>query len=120
MCAIVHEAEERRCYIRSDECSALCATLSAMSDRVGVRELRQDLSRYLRRVQAGERLIVTERGRPVAELAPWADTTDPIDRLIAAGRARRGGGRLLSVKPVDRPVSTAGTDALEMEREERL
>jgi prevent-host-death family protein len=34
------------------------------------RELRNDLSRVLRRVQAGERLRVTLRGRPVADLVP--------------------------------------------------
>jgi prevent-host-death family protein len=33
-------------------------------DRVGVRELRQNLSVYLRRVARGESLEVTERGRP--------------------------------------------------------
>ncbi len=38
--------------------------------RVGVRELRQNLSVYLERVKAGESLEVTERGQPVARLAP--------------------------------------------------
>jgi len=40
------------------------------SSRVGVRELRQNLSKYLRRVLSGETLEVTEGGRPVAVLAP--------------------------------------------------
>jgi prevent-host-death family protein len=34
--------------------------------RVGVRELRQNLSKYLRRVERGERLEVTEHGPPQA------------------------------------------------------
>src|SRR3990172_1403449 len=89
-------------------------------ERVGIRELRQNLSRHLRRVRAGERLVVTERGRPVAVLAPWADETDPLDRLVAAGRARRGRGNLLAVEPLTRPVSRDGTRALAPEREERL
>jgi prevent-host-death family protein len=38
--------------------------------RVGVRELRQNLSVYLRRVQAGETLEVTDHGRPMANLGP--------------------------------------------------
>ena len=46
-----------------------CATLCYMN-RVGIRELRQNLSVYLRRVQQGESLEVTERGRPVAVLGP--------------------------------------------------
>ena len=91
-----------------------------MGEQVGIRELRQDLSRYLRRVRAGERLIVTERGRPLAVLAPWAGEGDPIDRLVADGRARRGTGDLLAVRPLRRPVSRAGSDALAVERAERL
>jgi prevent-host-death family protein len=57
-----------------------------MSDSVGVRELRQNLSVYLRRVKAGERLVVTERNLPVAELVPLGADLDPIERLIAEGR----------------------------------
>ncbi|MGD0196641.1 MAG: type II toxin-antitoxin system prevent-host-death family antitoxin, partial [Solirubrobacteraceae bacterium] len=37
---------------------------------VGVAELRQNLSKYLRLVERGERLVVTDRNRPVAELGP--------------------------------------------------
>lgn len=44
-------------------------------DTVGVRELRQYLSRYLDRVKAGETLVVTERGEEVARLVPSGDTT---------------------------------------------
>ena len=39
-------------------------------DRVGIRELRQNLTVYLRRVQRGETLEVTDRGRPVAVIGP--------------------------------------------------
>jgi prevent-host-death family protein len=56
--------------------------------RVGVRELRQNLSVYLRRVEKGETLDVTEHGRLVARLAPApAPETSHLDRLIAEGRA---------------------------------
>jgi prevent-host-death family protein len=44
---------------------------------VGVRELRQNLSRYLERVKAGETLTVTERGREVARLIPSHPDIDP-------------------------------------------
>jgi prevent-host-death family protein len=54
--------------------------------RVGVRELRQNLSVYLRRVERGETLEVTERGRSVAVLAPVPVGEPSIrDGLIAAG-----------------------------------
>ena len=41
-----------------------------MHEPVGVRELRQNLSRHLDRVKAGESLTVTEHGRVVARLVP--------------------------------------------------
>ena len=59
-----------------------------MSETVGVAELRQNLSRYLRRVGQGERLLVTDRNRPVAELGP-PPAGAGLDRLIAEGRVQR-------------------------------
>jgi prevent-host-death family protein len=90
-----------------------------VSDKVGIRELRQDLSRYIRRVRAGERLVVTERGRSVAVLSPWAEEGDIVDRLVAEGRMRRGSGGLLAVRALDRVISRAGSEALAQERAER-
>jgi prevent-host-death family protein len=60
-----------------------------MNDSVGVAELRRNLSRYLRRVERGERLIVTDHNRPVAELGPPATSGAALDRLIAEGRVTR-------------------------------
>jgi prevent-host-death family protein len=60
-----------------------------MERTVGVAELRQNLSRYLRRVEQGERLLVTDRNRPVAELGPPPSAGAELDRLIAAGRVSR-------------------------------
>lgn len=51
-----------------------------MASSVGVRELRQNLSKYLDRVKAGEPLIVTEHGREVARLIPSAE---PSYRALA-------------------------------------
>lgn len=56
---------------------------------VGVAELRQNLSKYLRRVERGERLLVTDRNRPVAELGPPPATGSALDRLVAEGRTSR-------------------------------
>ena len=50
----------------------------------GIRELRDHLSRYLERVQAGEEVTVTDRGRPVARLVPVGQPR-PFDRLVAEG-----------------------------------
>lgn len=60
-----------------------------MKNTVGVAELRQNLSRYLRRVGRGERLIVTDRNRPVAELGPPPTPGSEVDRLVAEGRVSR-------------------------------
>jgi prevent-host-death family protein len=55
--------------------------------RVGVRELRQNLSVYLDRVKAGETLEVTEHGMLVAELRPRPPKpTSILDQLIAEGK----------------------------------
>src|SRR5262245_26611378 len=53
---------------------------------VGVAQLRQNLSVFLRRVEKGERLVVTDRNRPVAELGPVATPGRRLDQLIAEGR----------------------------------
>jgi prevent-host-death family protein len=50
----------------------------------GIRELRQRASELLRRVEAGETIEITDRGRPVAVLAPLP-TRRPIERLRATG-----------------------------------
>ncbi len=60
-----------------------------MSEMVGVAELRQNLSLYLRRVEKGERLVVTDRNRPVAELGPAPSTGSGLDRLVAEGKVSR-------------------------------
>jgi prevent-host-death family protein len=52
---------------------------------VGIRELRDHLSRYLERVQAGEEVVITDRGRPIARVLPMAGERT-IDRLIREGR----------------------------------
>jgi prevent-host-death family protein len=52
-------------------------------ERVGVRELRQNLSRYLTEVKSGESFVVTERGREVARLTPSGPEDSPIARLVA-------------------------------------
>ncbi len=52
----------------------------------GVRELRQDASGVLRRVEEGERVVVTVHGRPVADLVPHAEvrpTWRPVAELAA-------------------------------------
>jgi prevent-host-death family protein len=55
---------------------------------VGVRELRDHLSRYLDEVKRGRHLVVTDHGRRVARLVPADDVPDRLSELIANGRAQ--------------------------------
>jgi prevent-host-death family protein len=61
--------------------------LPAGSTEVGVKELRADLSAWLRRVGEGLEVVVTDRGTPVARLSPYGAPSG-LDRLIAEGRVR--------------------------------
>ena len=54
---------------------------------VGIRELRADLSRLIKRVREGEEIVVTDRGKAVARITPL-DGELKIDQLIAAGLVR--------------------------------
>jgi prevent-host-death family protein len=89
--------------------------------RVGVRELRQNLSVYLRRTLAGETLEVTDRGQPVALLTPLPERADPIARLAAEGRVTPASGRIEDLGPplevdLERPLS----EVLEELRDDRI
>jgi prevent-host-death family protein len=65
-------------------------------DSIGVRELRQNASRYLERVKMGESIEVTERGVPIAVLGPvHAKTESQYDRLVAEGRIIPAKGNLM-------------------------
>lgn len=62
---------------------------------VGIRELKNRLSQYLKRVRSGERVVVTERGRPVAIISPPAVTPADrrVDAMLCEGIAHWGGGK---------------------------
>ena len=61
---------------------------------VGVRELKNRLSRYLRMVRAGEEILITDRGEAVAELRQPANGPDKAAYPELARRARTGKVRL--------------------------
>lgn len=66
-----------------------------VTERVGIRDLKAHLSRHLKRVQAGARIVVTDRGRSIATIAPIEPAPDIAwtQRLVAEGRARWEGGK---------------------------
>jgi len=92
-------------------------------DRVGVRELRQNLSRYLAQVKEGESFAVTERGREVARLTPSGPADSPLARLVAERGATMPRGNLLDrIDAVERPPAGPpySEEILAEQREERL
>jgi antitoxin (DNA-binding transcriptional repressor) of toxin-antitoxin stability system len=89
---------------------------------VGIREMRQNLSRYTRRAKHGESFVITDRGQAVAQLSPAPGRASAIDRLVAERGARRGQGNLLDALDelpgtIPGPPSAAVLDEL---RDERL
>ena len=85
---------------------------------VAIRDLKNKLSEYLRQVQAGQRVVVTDRGRPVAEINPIGrrrlSPRERLRRLIESGDVTppKDGG-LGSVTPLevsDAPVSKSILD----------
>ena len=87
-------------------------------EKVGVRELKIHLSRHLKRVQSGTRLLVTDRGRSIATISPVAA---PIDvewahRLVAEGEAHWNGGKPTGAA---RPARVTGQPASSIVLEDR-
>ena len=91
----------------------------------GIRELKDNLSRFVRRIEAGERIAVTAHGRVVAELGPPARTTPAggrtrFDDLVAAGVVRLPveSGDPLADWPALRLSAGTAADLIETDRGE--
>jgi prevent-host-death family protein len=67
---------------------------------VGVRELRSRLSEYLRRVKAGETLVITEHGQTIGRIVPAAASLDErLKVMVEAGLAEWNGQRVPEAHP---------------------
>ncbi len=88
------------------------------ADAIGVRELKAHLSASLKRVQAGERLTVTDRGRAIARLVPVDARPTPawVQALLAEGRAQWAGGKPAGLAT---RAASRGTPASRMVIEDR-
>ena len=93
-------------------------------ERIGVRELRQNASRYLALVKAGQTVEISERGKLVALLVPSQRSQTTRDRLIATGRlipASSPTGRVHAPQPVRvKAGQPSNQELLDAEREEHL
>ena len=87
---------------------------------VGIRELRQRASELLRRVEDGESIEITDRGRPVAVLMPLP--SDPLERLRASGDLEPSTGDLADLpEPLPMPAGAEPPSAVlaRLRRDER-
>ena len=81
-------------------------------NRVGVRDLRDNVSAVLRRVAAGEPVEVTDHGHPIARIVPLR-YRNAVDQMIAEGRATAAEGDLLDEEPLPPPPGApTGSQAL--------
>ena len=88
--------------------------------RIGIRELRQNASRYIRLVKSGETIEVTEREVPVALLTPLPSgrAKTPREQLIAEGKLIPGTQDWDSLPPPKKsPTGLASEEVLEELRE---
>ena len=87
-------------------------------ETVGIRELKTHLSRHLKRVRTGTRLLVTEHGRSIATINP-VDAPADIEwahELVAEGHAHWNGGKPTGAK---RPTTIVGRTASSIVIEDR-
>ena len=100
------------CYMETSELG--------ISEQVGVRELRQNLSVYLARIARGETLEVTDRGHAVALLTPLPKEMSVLDRLEREGLLTRATGDLLAaVRPLTGRTSRRASRILQRVRADR-
>lgn len=85
-------------------------------ERVGIRQLRENLRTYLRRASRGDAFEVTEYGRPVARLGPLPEGGTRLTRLIADGRASPAKRSTDRLPPLIQAGDRSATEALLAER----
>lgn len=95
-----------------------------MSTQIGIRELKAKLSSCVRRAAEGERIVVTDRGRPVAQLTnlddATLDETNRIRQAIAEGwiTPPKRNGPLDRAHPVPSASGLTITEALDEDRDD--
>ena len=88
-------------------------------NRVGIRELRQEASKILARVEEGEEFMVTDRGVPIARLSPFSKSPeDYYNEMVAAGEIIPATGEFFIKVPKMKPLA-GDKSALELFLEER-
>lgn len=83
-------------------------------EKVGSREFKNRMGRYIRAVRDGKALVLTNRGNPLVKIVPLDETAaepslmEKLKELEAEGKIRLGTGRFKKVRPVKikgKPIS---------------
>ena len=77
-------------------------------ETVGIKTLKARLSEYVAKARQGDRIVITDRGREVAELIPLSKERQAVKSLAEKGRVKWGGGKptgTRGVKVKGKPVA---------------
>lgn len=81
-------------------------------ETIGIRELKENLSRYMKKVKTGEKILVTDRKKEIAVILPLEKQAkeENIFRLIRRGAASWSGGKPAGIpkRIVSRGKSVSG------------
>jgi prevent-host-death family protein len=87
-------------------------------ETIGIRELKENLSHYMKKVKAGEKIVVTDRKKEIAVIMPLEKKAkeEKIYQLIQRGEARWSGGKPAGIP---RRVASRGKSVSEAVIEDR-
>jgi prevent-host-death family protein len=85
-----------------------------VESRVGIRKLRDELTRQLGYVRRGARITVTDRGRPVALLLPYAEDrpSEKLRNLLSSGHIALAERQFLAQPPLIRGKGALPSDLI--------
>jgi prevent-host-death family protein len=92
--------------------------MDVVTNEVGIRQLRLELSKYLKQVQEGAEITVTDHGKPIAHIIPASRGMKRLAELIEAGEVRaplRAKGDWLPT-PIELPPGMTVSDLIEEQR----
>jgi prevent-host-death family protein len=85
--------------------------------KVGIRELKENLSKYMAKVKGGQSIVITEHGKPVGRIVPEGQSLEKrVDALVQAGVIAWNGKKLKRIKPpiINRSDKLASDIVIEM------
>ena len=83
---------------------------------VGIKDLKGHLSEYIAKAHRGERVVITDRGKEVAELGPVSGDRQALNALAEDGRLQWGGGKPKGLKGVKARGKTVADAVIEDRR----